>query len=203
MGVPEESGILPETQESGIVKDSRETAMPGQKPIDSPSIQTPEKGSILPSGEVSGSKASSLQAGKRKFGQARSPGKFGPGVTKLESTDSMMSLGIPIWRILLAIVMLGGLMWLFFFGLKRFGRRFSGDEKSLSIRIVSRQGLDAKNSLVMVRVYEEDLLLGVGPNGVNLLSRFMSIDGSSAEEDAEEQETVPDDEKLKPAKDLH
>ena len=63
--------------------------------------------------------------------------------------------------------------------LRRWGRRLGVAPGQGEMRINGRITLDAKNSLVLVRVHEEELLLAVGPNGTTSLARYALIDHES------------------------
>ncbi len=99
---------------------------------------------------------------------------FGPGM-KLENNEDSMSLGIPLFRLTMAFGVLFILMGLIIFAIKRWGSKFSGLENEATIKVIARTHIDTKNSLIVARVYEEEVLLGIGPNGINLLSRFSPI----------------------------
>jgi flagellar biogenesis protein FliO len=103
-----------------------------------------------------------------------------------EKEGSVSSLGVSTPRILLALVVVGGLMGGFFYYLKKYGRNFTGTEKSvIGLAVKNRLSLDAKNSVVIVRAYEEELVLGLGTNGITLLTKYSAIDGSEIDEDEE------------------
>ncbi len=96
---------------------------------------------------------------------------------KLKKTnkEDVLTLDFPIFRLIVSFTLLFGVLGGVFYGLKKWGKRFTGLENSATIKVISRAHLDGKNYLAVVRVYEEEMLLGVGGNGINLISRFSPI----------------------------
>jgi flagellar biogenesis protein FliO len=91
--------------------------------------------------------------------------------------DSGQSLLGSEWlKFLLATLFVIGLLLLFLYFLKQLSMKYGGLKSDDIIRVISKVHVDQKNSLIMVRVYEDELLLGVGQDGINLLSRFNPID---------------------------
>ncbi len=93
----------------------------------------------------------------------------------LKNNENALSLEFPVFKLIVSFVLLFGVLGGVIYALKRWGKRFTGLENNATIKVVSRSHLDGKNYLVVVRVYEEEMLLGVGNNGINLLSRFSPI----------------------------
>lgn len=110
--------------------------------------------------------------------------KFGPGVTKPKDGDEIGSMGISPWRGLLALLIVASLLGAFFYFLRKIGRKFTGTEPT-AMSVKSKLQLDSKNALVIVKAYDEEFLVGVGTNGINLISRFMPIDSHEIEDDDE------------------
>ncbi len=80
--------------------------------------------------------------------------------------------------IVIMIAVLGG----FYFFMKKFGRRIGGNTNPGTIKVIAKQYIDNKNYLVLVKVYEEEVLLGVSGNGINMLSKFAPIESGDEDE---------------------
>ena len=83
---------------------------------------------------------------------------------------------ISIWKLSISSLFVLSLLIGFLFLLKKFGAKYAGIKTDDIIRITSRVQVDSKNTLMMLRVYEDEMLVGVGQNGIQLLSRFNQID---------------------------
>lgn len=116
--------------------------------------------------------------------------KFGPGITKPKDGEEINSMGISPWRGLLGLTLIAALLGVFFYFLKRLGRKFTGTDAG-AMTVKSRLQLDSKNSIVIVKAYDEEFLIGVGSNGVNLISRFMPIDSPEMEDEESEDNNKP------------
>jgi len=101
--------------------------------------------------------------------------KFGPGLTKPKGDDKITSMGVSPVKFIVALLVVGGLMGAVLYVVKKAGRRYTGAGTS-GLTIKSRLQVDNKNSVVLVRVYEQEILLGVGTNGINLISKLSPID---------------------------
>jgi len=88
--------------------------------------------------------------------------------------------GLPVWRYTLSLLVVAGVMcgavWL----LKRLQRRLDGYGPERTIRVLARTPLDTRNLIALVRVYDEEMLLGYGPNGASLLKSW-AIPGDRTE----------------------
>lgn len=111
--------------------------------------------------------------------------KFGPGVTKISGDDKVASIGVSPMRMLAAVIILILAMAAFFFILKKFSGKITGSDNNASLKVKARLQLDNKNSVVIVGAYEQEFMLGIGSNGVNLISKFAPIDIGEAEEEAD------------------
>lgn len=118
-----------------------------------------------------------------KFGEKAKGHKFGPGITKVSPNESVASLGVPLWRITITFTVLIGLIVLVLYLIKKLGKRFGGIDFGSKIKLVSRLQLDQKNSVALVRIYEQELLLGVSNENVRLLTKFSSIDNGELDDD--------------------
>ena len=56
------------------------------------------------------------------------------------------------------------------FALKRWGHRFAGSSEKALIHVLERRYLGPKHSLLLVRVAEETMLLGLSPQGLSFLA---------------------------------
>ncbi len=92
-----------------------------------------------------------------------------------KGSDDALSADLPFGQLIFAFgflfIIMGGVLY----AIKRWGKKFTGLENEATIKIIARNHIDTKNSLVVARVYEEEVLLGVGANGITLLSRFSPI----------------------------
>ncbi len=92
-----------------------------------------------------------------------------------KGSDDVMSDNLPYGQLIFAFGFLFIIMGAVLYAIKKWGRKFTGLENEATIKIIARNHIDTKNSLVVARVYEEEVLLGVGANGITLLSRFSPI----------------------------
>jgi|GEM_PF-5189229 len=127
----------------------------------------------------------STSAGPAKFG----PGvtdpvkadskKFGPGVTKPQ--DDITGLGIAAWRLWLVVILLVGMLGAMLYVLRKYGRGILPKSNAEIVQIKAKIQLDARNSVSVLRIYDEEYVVGAGAQGVNLLARLMPIDGVETE----------------------
>jgi len=105
--------------------------------------------------------------------------KFGPGVTKPK--EDITGLGVDAWRLWLVVIvlaaMLGGMLYI----LRKYGRGILPSNNADIIKVKAKIQLDAKNSVAVLRIYDEEYVIGAGGNGVTLLTRLMPIDGLETE----------------------
>lgn len=141
--------------------------------------------SILAGAQVPGEEADTKKVTGRKGG-------FGPAFRreKGEIKKEVMSLGISPYKMLMALIIMAGVLGGFFYFLKKIGHRFTGSDTGSGLKVKSRLQLDTKNAVVLVKVYEEELVLGVGSNGVNLLSKLAPINYEDEEENDVDAEIV-------------
>lgn len=90
--------------------------------------------------------------------------------------DSANSGMMSLWKLSFSAFFVLALLCGFLYLLKKFGAKYVGIKTDDIIRISSRVQLDSKNTLMMLRVYEDEILISIGPNGINLLSRFNQIE---------------------------
>ncbi len=120
---------------------------------------------------------------------------FGPGVTKTD--NPMQTIGIQSWRIwtvmIIMLLMLAGM----FYVLKRFGRGILPNSDAQILNVKAKIQLDARNSVAILRIYDEEYVVGTGANGVNLLTKLLPIDGVESELEEPPQEGAIDEKKVK------
>ena len=128
---------------------------------------------------------------------------FGPGVTNPSRPDAadrrkvvlnrsgdegVGGIGIAAWRLwtLLAVLamMLGGVLYI----LRKYGRGLMPGGSVELIKVKAKIQLDARNSVSVLKIYEEEFVVGAGAEGVRLLARLMPIDGVEAEPAAEDEQ---------------
>ena len=88
---------------------------------------------------------------------------------------------IETWRMwlvaLILLLMVAGMIYI----LKRFGKNIIPGGGAQIITMKSRVQLDQKNSVALIRVYDEEFVVGSGPQGVTLLAKLLPIDGVESE----------------------
>ncbi|MEN9360752.1 MAG: Flagellar biosynthesis protein FliO [Verrucomicrobiota bacterium] len=111
---------------------------------------------------------------------AAEPAKKGWSATlkekRLDKEAAAVSPSQALGKTFLGLAFILGLIAAMAWALRRWGRRLGVAPGQGEMRINGRITLDAKNSLVLVRVHEEELLLAVGPNGTTSLARYALID---------------------------
>lgn len=115
---------------------------------------------------------------------------FPPPRPPVEKTDTSAptagpELGIPIWRYIFSLLVIGVLMGGGAWALRNVVNTLERRGHFRPIRVRSRISLDTRNSLALVRVGDEDLLVGSGPGGVTLLRTYAAED--------QENDGVPED----------
>jgi flagellar biogenesis protein FliO len=104
--------------------------------------------------------------------------KFGPKYNRLNSKNLAKErlISAPL-QVFLGLLFVIGCLFLFFFLLKKYGSRFTGMNTGTGLRVIQRIQLDSKNSVVLVGLHEEELLLGINnTSGINLLTKVARID---------------------------
>lgn len=62
-----------------------------------------------------------------------------------------------------------------YYALRKFSKQIGIQSKDNPIRVHSKQMLDSKTSLYLIRVYEDEFLISVGPNGSSNIARYALI----------------------------
>ncbi|ROR01883.1 flagellar biosynthetic protein FliO [Desulfosoma caldarium] len=81
-----------------------------------------------------------------------------------------MDFPLQILKTVGALVLVLGLLWGATFALRRWGRPLLKGSGKGWIHILERRYLGPKHSLVLVRIADETLLLGMSPHGLNYLT---------------------------------
>jgi flagellar biogenesis protein FliO len=101
------------------------------------------------------------------------------GITENKNKES----GDVMLKTCLSLAAVIGLIVLIFYILKKVNGRIYTNGKNNPMRVFSRLPLDNKNYLTLVRVYEEEFLLSVGPNGSTVVARYALIDQEKNDDD--------------------
>lgn len=80
-----------------------------------------------------------------------------------------MDITLQLIKILGAVTLVLTLLWGATYALKRWGGMVKGSDKSW-IHVLERRYLGPKHSLLLVRVAEETVLLGLSPQGISFLT---------------------------------
>lgn len=128
----------------------------------------------------------SAKEAKKMFGPGvtilrSKPGTFGPGVTTTAAPEGVNSLGIAAWRMWALLVVLAGMLAGLFYILRKYGRGVMPGGSAEIMSVKAKIQLDARNSVTVLKIYEEEFVVGAGTEGVRLLARLMPIDGVEAE----------------------
>ncbi len=93
------------------------------------------------------------------------------------------------WYFFRIIAVTGFLIVLFVVGAKYYKRKMTQTGHYFDMRVLGKQYISTKQYLMMVRVEDRKMLLGVTDHSINLLKEFdENEDNSETEEDANEQE---------------
>ena len=112
---------------------------------------------------------------------------------KIEKKEPLSSPQIPLAQTISGILVVFGFIVVIVIIMKKYGKKLGiGNFANNIITVKARQQLDAKNSVSVIKVYEDEYVLGVGANGVTLLSKLTPIgeselfdNGETLENDAE------------------
>ncbi len=126
-----------------------------------------------------------------------------PGVKKKNdmTVKSTEESGPGLGRLIVGLAAMGLLIWGLYMVLKKYGNKMTGQTDDSKLKILKRIIVDQKNSIVLVKCYEDEILLGVNSaGGVTLLNKYKQIDiaedesTSMAREFKEEDELTEDQE---------
>ncbi|OGV69006.1 MAG: hypothetical protein A3K19_31155 [Lentisphaerae bacterium RIFOXYB12_FULL_65_16] len=92
------------------------------------------------------------------------------GLSRSGGTPRSQSSG---WgRYFLSLLVVGGVMVGVLMVLRRLRGQLVGAPQQHNLRLLGRLPLDQRNSLTLISVKDEELLVGHGPEGVRLLRRY-------------------------------
>ena len=116
-----------------------------------------------------------VKAMKIKFGSKahRSTLEEAPG--KIESTENIL------WKTCLSLAAVIAVILILFSILRKVNSKFNNVGAENPLRLHSKMVLDNKNYLALVRIYEEEILISVGPGGSNMLAKYALVDKEDAE----------------------
>lgn len=109
------------------------------------------------------------------FGSKEHKQSLGIVEGKTQSSDDI------ILKTCLSLSAVIGLILLIFYALKKVNNKVYNNGSKNPLRVFSRLPLDGKNYLTLVRVYEEEFLLSVGPNGTTVVARYALIENEEGE----------------------
>ncbi len=110
-----------------------------------------------------------------KFGSKEHRSKVEEAPSRIESTENILL------KTCLALAAVIAVILLIFSILKKVNGRLSNTGSENPLRVKNKLMIDSKNYLALVRVYEEELLVSVGPNGTTLLTRYALVEKEEAE----------------------
>ena len=112
---------------------------------------------------------------KPLFGSEEHKQSLGILENKTQSSDDI------IVKTCLSLSAVIGLILLIFYALKKVNNKVYSNGNKNPLRVFSRLPLDGKNYLTLVRVYEEEFLLSVGPNGSTVVARYALIENEEGD----------------------
>ena len=118
---------------------------------------------------------SEAQGAKPMFGSKEHRSLVEEAPSKIESTENVL------FKTCIALAAVIAVILLIFSVLKKINGRLNNTGLENPLRVKNKLMIDSKNYLALVRVYEEELLVSVGPNGTNLLTRYALVDKEDAE----------------------
>ena len=114
---------------------------------------------------------------------------FGPGMKKEDSKKEDSGIKISLFRyvisIIVVIILIGGT----FYALKKVSNKIQGKGYG-SLMVNQRLQLDAKNSLYLVQVHEEEVLIAVGPRGSKVLSKYDALETAANDDEDDDQDSL-------------
>lgn len=84
----------------------------------------------------------------------------------------MLKILSDFFTILLILAAIAGILYLSYFVSRKLGSSMMRTGGSSNIKVIERAFVDRDKSVVIVRVGQEDYLLGVSPNNVTLLQKL-------------------------------
>ena len=86
------------------------------------------------------------------------------------------------YKVLGSLLLVLAVLFLVAFGLKRWNSFFSKSAPGDRIQVLSRLPLSPKHSLLLIQVQEQQLLLGISPDGIRMLTAVAKAPSALAED---------------------
>ncbi len=148
-------------------------------------VSTADKATVIPAESVASGVDSPVVAPENKMAWLE---KYAADRREREAKQrrenagkSITSLEIAPWRMWLAVVILGGMVAGLVIIMRKYGRSILPNSDATIISVKSKVQLDPRNSVSVLKVYDEEYVIGAGPNGVTLLAKLLPIDGVESE----------------------
>ncbi len=90
-------------------------------------------------------------------------------------------LEVEAWRLWLVMAILAAMVGGLIFIMRKYGRGILPSSDASIISIKSKIQLDPRNSVSVLKIYDEEYVVGAGANGVTLLAKLLPIDGVESE----------------------
>lgn len=85
------------------------------------------------------------------------------------------------WRLWLVLAILAAMVGGLIFILRKYGRGMLPSSNASVITVKSKIQLDPRNSVALLKIYDEEYVVGAGTNGVTLLAKLLPIEGTESE----------------------
>lgn len=154
------------------------TAIIAQEKTEDKSTPAPEKTEVnkaVPEANASAKAETKADPNKPMFGSKEHRSMVDEAPSKIESTENIL------FKTCMALAAVIGVILLLFSILKKVNGRLNNTGLENPMRIKNKLMIDSKNYIALVRVYEEELLVSVGPNGTSLLTRYALVEKEEAE----------------------
>ena len=169
-------------KEAEHLKNDNKQSLPKKAPIATMSDQAEGAKSIKTApvteasiATISGQAEGAKESTEPKFGSKTHRKNIKYTVTEKKDTNGLLL------KTCLSLAAVIGLIMVVFKFLKKFNNKYINSGTENPMRVCNRTVLDTKNYLTLVRVYEEELLLAVGPSGTRLVARYALIDKENGE----------------------
>lgn len=145
-----------------------------EEPADQPAAAKQPPAATPPSAPEPGARGADGDSLKRPLRPAPQP-------LPQEADEALHGMGLSLWRYLGTMIFVCCLCIACVYLLHRLRGRLLGPSSGAGIiEVRQRLPLDARNSLVLVRVKDEDLLVGCGNGAISVLARYASDDQEGA-----------------------
>ncbi|UDQ96626.1 flagellar biosynthetic protein FliO [Lentisphaerota bacterium WC36G] len=97
-------------------------------------------------------------------------------ISQEKAKEPISSPDLPISQAVVAILIIFGFIGAVYVIIRKYGSKMGiGNFANNIITVKARQQLDAKNAVSVIKVYEDEYVVGVGINGITLLSKLTPI----------------------------